>query len=156
MFAVQEIPPPLLFVNNTSKPGRKKQAMSDPNGGFGGVVVGKTEPTKPDTNKPEEPVSPKPNQNLTSSLRASLTLIENENSIPSPLLEADPNSVDLFLERINNHMVEGKILTDEDLKLGIDLYRAQALRFEQEQQTKKPRAKAGTKPTIKEVLDLEL
>lgn len=126
------------------------------NGGFGGGF-----------GKDMQPISPKntqskPNENLTSSLRASLKVIENENEasdddnpIPSPLEEATPDSVDVLLERINNHMIEGKILSDEDLRQGIDLYRSQALRFAQEQQTKKPRAKPGSRSTLKQILDLD-
>lgn len=127
--------------------------MANSNGGFGGVIVGK--PDKPTQTTAPDP-EPKPNDNLTAAMRASLSLMKHEDDqIPSPLNEATPDSVDILLDRINTHMIEGKILTDEDLRLGIDLYRAQALKYSQEQQTKKPRARPGTKATLKQVLDLD-
>lgn len=129
--------------------------MADKFGGFGNGTSARQAPTN--TPKP----TPTPNtQNLTSALRGSLTLITNEDennseNIPSPLLEASPDSIDILLDRINTGMIEGKILSDEDLKLGIELYRAQALRFAQEAENKKPRARKQT-PVNKQVLDLEL
>jgi hypothetical protein len=122
-------------------------------GGFGGVSVGKPTDTTPTP-------KPKPNENLTASLRATLQIVKAEDEddsdpIPSPLNEATPDSVNILLDRINNHMIEGKILTDADLRLGIDLYRSQALRYAQEQETKKPRARSGAKSTLKQVLDLD-
>lgn len=119
-------------------------------GGFGGVSIKPAQPTLP---------SP-PNENLTAALRATLRVVENEpldNDIPSPLTEATPDSIDILLNRINNHLIAGKILSDLDLRQTIDIYRSQALRYAQEQQTKKPRAKNNTpKQTIKQILDLEL
>lgn len=132
--------------------------MSNSDNKFGGVTAKPTSGSSQATSKP----TPTPNanaQNLTSALRGSLTLITNEtpndDSIPSPLLEASPDSIDILLDRINTGMIEGKILSDEDLKLGIELYRAQALRFAQESENKKPRARKQT-PVNKAVLDLEL
>lgn len=132
------------------------------NGGFGGVSVGKPTVTTDSTSTPNQttnttPLS-KPDSNLTASLRGSLQIIESQDSanpFPSPLNEATPDSVDILLDRINNHMIEGKILSDADLRHGIDLYRSQALKYAQDQQTKKPRAKSGPKSSIKEVLDLD-
>ena len=104
-----------------------------------------------------------PNQNLTGALRASLKVIENTTPPPepepSPLLEAEPDSVDEFLDRITNHLIEGKILTDELLMDTINMYRAQAYRWAQEDENKKPRAKRGTSAkldkTTAPMLDLE-
>lgn len=116
----------------------------------------KTNPAKP------------PNSNLSAALRASLTLIENQDKVatiantepePSPLLEATPDSVDELLDRINNHLIEGKVLTDETLMEAVLLYRTQAYRYAQDQENKKPRAPRGSggqkTRTIAEAVDLE-
>lgn len=133
---------------------------NDKHGGFGGVSI------KPTIDIPNPDPKSINTQNLTSALRATLTVVEKEENkrgltapdeeIPSPLLEATPDSIDILLERINNHMIEGKILTDDDLRQGIDLYRAQALKFAQEQETKKPRTRRGEKSKLNSVLDLDL
>ena len=121
--------------------------MTDKFGGFGNGTSARQTPSN--TPKP----APTPNtQNLT--LITNKTENNSEN-IPSPLLEASPDSIDILLDRINTGMIEGKILSDEDLKLGIELYRAQALRFAQEAENKKPRTRKQT-PVNKQVLDLEL
>lgn len=120
-------------------------------GGFGGVSVGRPGSPEP---KPQQPKPP--NTNLTSALQGSLELMKGINDeIPSPLTEATPDSIDILLDRINSHMIEGKILSDDDLRLGINMYRALALRNAQEQQTKKPRTPRGSKSSLKAVLDLD-
>lgn len=133
--------------------------MTANRGGFGGVSVGKPgQPTPNPTPTPKPNQTSVPNENLTSALRASLQIVTatpTENQIPSPLSEATPDSVDILLDRINNHMIEGKILSDADLRLAIDMYRSQALRYAQEQENKKPRTPRGTKSTLKAVLDLD-
>lgn len=111
------------------------------------------------------PTRPAANPNLTAALRASLTLIENQEKTPtiantepepSPLLEATPDSVDELLDRINNHLIEGKVLSDETLMEAVNLYRSQAYKYAQEQETKKPRTKRGTRTrTIAEAINLE-
>lgn len=125
-------------------------------GGFGGVSVGKQ--NQPVPNRPKSNEN-KPNENLSAALRASLRIVESSSDgsepIPSPLSEATPDSVDILLDRINTHMIEGKILSDADLRLAIDMYRSQALRYAQEQENKKPRTPRGTKSTLKAVLDLD-
>jgi len=76
--------------------------------------------------------------NLTGALRASLeSFTEN-----SPLAEGnDENSIDEYLDRINEDLVAGAVekITDDRLHKLVDLYRAQALRWTQEEQTKAPR-----------------
>lgn len=105
-----------------------------------------------------------PNENLTGALNASLRLIETESAsendgfsaTDSPLREADPNAIDEMLDRINQCFAEGmpEKITDEKLHELVDLYRAEALRWQQEEQNKKPRARATKKPII-EALDLK-
>jgi hypothetical protein len=102
----------------------------------------------------------KRNENLSGALRASLRLIESEDKkseekslVPpkampgpaggnyiSPLTEVAADSIDLELDRINENLVQGtpEKITDEALERLVDLYRAQALRWEQEEATKKP------------------
>ena len=84
--------------------------------------------------------------NLTGALRASLKVIENqaqegELSGDSPLLEATPDSIDVLLDRINEAMAAGLpgTITDETLLQLCDGFRAQALRWNQEEQQKPKR-----------------
>lgn len=101
-----------------------------------------------------------PNDNLTSALRASLSLVEDNPT--SPLSEATPDSVDELLDRINSAMAEGlpEKITDETLRKVIDLYRAQAYRFQQDEENKPRRAAPGTKTPkpkpLAEIIDLDL
>ena len=65
----------------------------------------------------------------------------------SPLAEVEANSIELELDRINENLIAGtpEKITDERLEHFVNLYRAQAVKWETEEQIKKPRAKLGTK-----------
>jgi hypothetical protein len=104
--------------------------------------------------KPVESVElkkPPPNGNLTAALRASLKAIDSPitepepegfNGAGSPLSEVTPDAIDILLNRFNEHLIDGapERITDEALTRMVDIYRSQALRWEQEeQQEKKPR-----------------
>lgn len=93
------------------------------------------------------------NKNLTAVLQGSLDMI-NEN----PLTEATTDSIDALMEKINSACVEGLPgkITDEDLLRFIQIWRAKALQWAQEEQAKanKPSRKK-TEPTTYE-LDLDL
>jgi hypothetical protein len=92
--------------------------------------------------------------NLAASLRASLRLVEGEGQPPgggtsdSPLSEATPDSVDLLLDEINNAIAEGmpERITDDKLSTLVDLYRSQAYKWSQEQETKKSRPRKTREP----------
>lgn len=78
--------------------------------------------------------------NLTGALKGSLEAF-SENS---PLSEdSGKNAVDEFLDRINEDLVAGATekLTDERLSHLANLYRSQALRWEQEEQMRPTRKK---------------
>lgn len=108
---------------------------------------------------------PGENLNLTGALRASLRIIENDkpsNEVSpniaesSPLQEVDPNALDEELTRLNENLIQGipEKITDDSLAKIVDLYRAQALKWSQDEQTKK-RAPSGTrKKTPMESLEL--
>lgn len=94
-----------------------------------------------------------PDPNLTGALLGSLEIL-SENS---PLAEdSGKNAVDEFLDRINEDLVAGATekLTDERLRHLVNLYRSQALRWEQEQQTKT--TTRGRKKSHAEAIQIEL
>lgn len=76
----------------------------------------------------------------------------------SPLLEADPNSINTFIqERVDKIFNKPPLLlSDEDLKVAVEYYRNERVRFAKESLNKesKPRVKAGTKApkSVKEAL----
>jgi len=97
--------------------------------------------------------------NLTAALTGTLEFFENQDS---PLIEATPDSIDVLLDRINSAWAEGMPSKVDDKTL-MDLvlqYRAQALRWSQEEETKKTTrrtANAGKKPlTPAEAIDIDL
>lgn len=108
-----------------------------------------------------------PNLNLTAALRASLESIDNpliDEAAPvegfdgsdSPLETVVPDSVDVLLDRVNEHLTAGMPdrVTDELLRRLVDNFRAQALYWEQEEQKPKtPRSKK--EPKAFEKLDLQ-
>jgi hypothetical protein len=118
----------------------------------------------------------KPNENLTGALRGSLRLVEAEDAkreaeadesgenvvregfdvSNSPLAEVDPNAIDIELDQINENFAAGtpEKVTDETLARVVDLYRAQALRWEQEEQTKKRAPRGSKKISHAESLEL--
>lgn len=59
----------------------------------------------------------------------------------SPLAEATPDSIDELLDMINDSLVEGmpERITEEKLGPLVDAFRAEALKWTQEQLEKKPR-----------------
>lgn len=79
--------------------------------------------------------------NLTGALAGSLRIVESQND--SPLAEATVNSVDELLEYINSAFAEGmpEKLTEQKLDEAIDLFRAQALKWEQDEEIKATKAK---------------
>ncbi len=124
----------------------------------------------PQAQSQTQPQSKKePNQNLTGALRASLALIEgggDQNlgegfegqAATSPLAEASPDSVDLFFDRINQHLFEGfpERITDSEIARLTDVFRAQALRWEQEESQPKERKSRGKAKTHAEAIDVDL
>ena len=100
--------------------------------------------------------TPTPNPNLTAALQGSLATIEE--SPNSPLSEATTDSVDILLDRINGAFAEGlpEKLTDETLVQVINLYRSQALRFEQEEEIKKTKSPRTRKSAADEVVGADL
>ena len=108
-----------------------------------------------------------PNENLSGALRASLRLVEKEAQakdavkdaspsheqppiVNSPLAEVEADSIEEELDRINQGFIAGvpEKITDEKLASLVDLYRAQALRWEQEESVKKPRSGRSPKPVL--------
>jgi hypothetical protein len=106
-----------------------------------------------------------PNLNLTAALRASLESIDNplvDNETPegfdgtdSPLEAVTTDSVDLLLDRVNEHLTAGlpDRVTDDLLRRLVDNFRAQALYWEQEEA--KPKTPRGKTPKAFEKLDLQ-
>lgn len=97
-------------------------------------------------------------ENLAAALRASLHLVENPapGTEDSPLGEATVDSVNFLLDEINNALAEGmpEKITDEKLAVLVDIYRAQALRWQTEEQEKKDKPRSGSrrsKGTIVEI-----
>lgn len=110
----------------------------------------------------------KPNENLTGALRATLELVKNEDKAKdhqqpdqapypspenSPLAEVSADALDEELDRINEHLIAGvpEKVTDESLTKLIDIFRARALLWEQEEENKK----AGIRKTTKKVAHVE-
>jgi hypothetical protein len=64
----------------------------------------------------------------------------------SPLLEADPSSVNEFIaHRLNDIFNKPPLtLSDDDLKVAVDYYRRERARFQIESMSKPPRAAKGT------------
>jgi len=96
-----------------------------------------------------------PNDNLTAALEGSLEIIiQNPDS---PLAEATPDSVDELLDRINGHLAEGLPgkISDSDLLAVIRVYRAQALKWQQDEQTKKTKTPRSAKK-IAEAINIDL
>jgi len=100
-----------------------------------------------------------PDPNLTAALTGTLEFFKNQDS---PLAEATPDSIDILLDRINSAWAEGMPGKVDDKTL-MDLvvgYRAQALRWSQEEETKKTTrraAGASKKPlTPAEAIDIDL
>jgi len=92
-----------------------------------------------------------PDPNLTGALKGALELLETD----SPLSEATPDSVDELLDRINQHMADGmpERVTDADLELAVNVFRAQAFRWAQEEQQIKTTRRR--KPQA-QVIDVEI
>ncbi len=87
-----------------------------------------------------------PDPNLTAALAGTLQIIDENPA--SPLSEATPDSVDLYLDRINQHLIDGapEKITDDELLRVVTFYRAKALLWGQEEQTKKARSTKPRKP----------
>jgi len=102
----------------------------------------------------------KPNAALTSALRASLRVIDGEqltpDETPSPLTEATPDSIDELLNRLNDSLILGNPLNDDELLKMADLYRSQALKYAQDEQNKPQRTRRGPSVnTLAEMVELE-
>jgi len=71
------------------------------------------------------------------------------NDLTSPLAEATPDSIDEFLSHIDELLAAGtpEKLTDPVLRRGIELWRAEALKWTSEEKTKTPRTKTP-KPVV--------
>jgi hypothetical protein len=86
-----------------------------------------------------------PNPNLKAALVGSLRLIESESepqsgTDESPLREATVDSVDYFLDRINQKLIDGMPVPNQDLEQLANFYRAQALKWAQEEDIKKTKS----------------
>ena len=97
--------------------------------------------------------------NLTAALTETLEFFENQDS---PLAEATPDSIDILLDRINSAWAEGMPgkVDDKTLMDLVTQYRAQALRWSQEESIKKTKARAtGSRTkllTPAEAIDIDL
>lgn len=113
--------------------------------------------------KPKPESAKTPNPNLTAALRASLESIDNPleeapegfDGSDSPLETVTTDSVDILLDRVNDHLTSGlpDRITDDLLRRMVDIYRAQALYWEQEEA--KPKTPRGKK-VVKSIEDLKL
>ncbi len=95
--------------------------------------------------------------NLTGALRGALDLLDGD----SPLAEATPDAVDELLDRINAAMAAGLpgSITDSEFERVMNVYRAQAYKWAQEEQMpkeRKPRGKAAKPQSIAEAVDIDL
>lgn len=70
-----------------------------------------------------------------------------ESGTDSPLREADPDAINLLLDKLNNALVEGlpKKITDDDLRNLVDLYRAKAIQWDAEEAEKRDKPKGQRK-----------
>lgn len=99
------------------------------------------------------------NPNLSAALRGTLEAFENQDS---PLAEATPDSIDTLLDRVNTAWAEGAPgkIDDKTLMDLVTQYRAQALRWSQEEETKKTRTRAASRATKTlnpaEAIDIDL
>jgi len=96
-----------------------------------------------------------PNENLTAALQGTLNMLNEQGS---PLAEATPDSVNELLDRVNSAFAEGlpERLTDATLLRLIQIYRAEALRWQQDEQKKTTRVSKTSRRPLGEVLDLDL
>ncbi len=97
--------------------------------------------------------------NLKGALAGSLRII-SENPPDSPLTEVTTDSVDELLERINGAFAEGmpEKLTDATLVRAVDLFRAQALKWEQDEEIRASKTRTrstGPKKSISQAVDLD-
>ena len=90
--------------------------------------------------------------NLLGALKGSLDLLDGE----SPLVEADPAAVNELLDRINEKMAAGLPgnITDEELERAVNVYRAMAYKWEQEEQ--QPKTRNTRKKRVAEAVDIDL
>jgi len=107
------------------------------------------------------------NENLTGALRGSLQIIESQDSgqptdpaETSPLREATPDSIDELLAKVNEAFGQGlpSAVTDDILYSLVLRYRAEALKWEQDEQIKrdKPKTPRANKKSIAEALELDI
>lgn len=96
--------------------------------------------------------------NLTAALQASLEFTGED----SPLLEADPNAIEELLDRVNQNLIQGapQEISDSDLRKLVLIYRAQALKWAQDEEIKASKPKrgtnGGTRKSIGEILNLDI
>jgi len=102
--------------------------------------------------------------NLTGALRASLRVVEGEGpssgldpSAQSPLREATPDSIDELLRQVNDAFGQGlpESVSDDTLRQLVDLYRAQALKWDQDEAIKRDKPKASRKKNEAITIDLD-
>jgi hypothetical protein len=105
---------------------------------------------------------PSSDPNLMAALRLSAEQTEATDtgfsSDGSPLSEAIPDALDELMDSINQNLAAGlpTPVSDDDLRRLIDIYRARAYTWTQQEQTKKPRrrTKAEQADAIGEALDI--
>lgn len=92
------------------------------------------------------------NENLTAALQGTLKALDDPTT-QSPLTEATPDSIDLLLDRINAHLVAGapEEISDAELLRLVEIYRAQALKWQQDEQIKQ--SKRPRKSDLKDPVD---
>lgn len=109
---------------------------------------------------PDENRGGAPNENLAAALRASLHLVENPapGTEDSPLGEATVDSVNFLLSEINDALAEGmpEKITDEKLAVLVDIYRAQALRWQTEEEEKRNKPRGTRKSTKGIIVEITL
>jgi hypothetical protein len=100
-------------------------------------------PFAPDDLK--KPSTHSSNPTLAGALRASLRIVENT-PLESPLAEATIDSIDLLLDELDQNLVAGmpEAITDEKLIALIDVFRAQAINWEMQQQAETPKRSRKT------------
>lgn len=98
-----------------------------------------------------------PDENLTAALQGTLDILNESPEAESPLAEATPDSIDLLFERINQNLAEGlpEKISDSDLLRVVQIYRAQALKWSQDEEIKRNKPRASKKPLGK-LIDINL
>ena len=93
---------------------------------------------------------------MTTDINPVLKAMLQASTADSPLSEADPQSVDILLERINQHMIAGtpEKIDDQTRAELIKIYRAQAQRWATEERLTKTKKSRTAEPRQSQAIDL--